>query len=157
MDNKVHNWHMLSLYSKKCEYVLRGLAQLGRSKVAERFRAADFCKASLLPESFTRKALQSLVAAGILEAVQGPGGGYSFSRSASQISVLEIILAIEGQDHFSVCVMGLKECDSKTPCGLHVYWTQMKKTLLTQLAEERLDSFMRKADKAGSQKLKKGS
>lgn len=134
---------MFSLYSKKCEHVLRGLAQISRNSELLRFRATDFCYERDLPESFTRKALQSLVHAGILNAIQGPGGGYSFARPVADISVLEIILAIEGEAHFSACVMGFDECHASQPCGLHAVWVQMKKLLLKQLNEESLSSLMK--------------
>jgi Rrf2 family protein len=138
---------MFSLYSKKCEHVLRGLAQIGRNSELLRFRASDFCYERDLPESFTRKALQSLVRAGILNAIQGPGGGYSFARPVADISVLEIILAIEGDAHFSACVMGFDECHAAQPCGLHALWVPMKGRLLKKLDQESLGSLMRVTQK----------
>ena len=50
----------------------------------------------LLPVRFLLKVLRPLVAAGVLKSVRGPGGGYRLSRSPSNISVLEIVEAIDG-------------------------------------------------------------
>jgi Rrf2 family iron-sulfur cluster assembly transcriptional regulator len=150
---------MFSLYSKKCEYVLRGLARLGKGSDQKRFRAADFCRDFDLPEPFTRKALQELVRVGILQAIQGPGGGYSFAKSPESITVLEVIKAVEGEDHFDSCVMGFHECDADKPCGMHAMWVQLKGKLIHQLEEETLDSLMKESSRksAGKKRLGKKS
>ena len=147
---------MFSLYSKKCEYVLLGLARLGTEGAGgKRFLAKDFCRKMNLPEPFTRKALQALVKAGILRAVQGPGGGYSFSRPTSQISVLDLIYAIEGKKHYSSCVMGFSQCHAAQPCGLHAVWTQVKGQLMLQLQKETLSLLIRKTFPGKGQKAKR--
>ena len=136
---------MFSLYSKKCEYVLLGLARLGAEGIrGGRFLAKDFCGKTNLPEPFTRKALQALVKAGILQAVQGPGGGYSFAKPIKQISVLDLIYAIEGKKYYSACVMGFAQCHAARPCGLHAVWTQAKGHLVLQLQKETLSSLVRR-------------
>ncbi|MCS7168830.1 MAG: Rrf2 family transcriptional regulator [Gemmatales bacterium] len=49
-----------------------------------------------IPERFLLKVLKPLVAAGLLHSVKGPRGGYQLARPASQITLLEIIEAVEG-------------------------------------------------------------
>jgi Rrf2 family protein len=49
-------------------------------------------------ESYLVKSLQALTAAGILESIPGPKGGYRLARPAAEITVLEIVDAIEGRD-----------------------------------------------------------
>ncbi len=48
--------------------------------------------------SYLLKHLQALSAAGILGSVPGPAGGYRLARAAAQISLLDIVLAVEGAE-----------------------------------------------------------
>ena len=49
-----------------------------------------------IPERFLLKVLKPLVSAGILDSIKGPNGGYSLARSANEISMLDVIEAVDG-------------------------------------------------------------
>jgi Rrf2 family protein len=49
-----------------------------------------------IPERFLLKLLQPLVSAGILRSIKGPNGGYRLSRPAKQITLLEVVEAVDG-------------------------------------------------------------
>jgi Rrf2 family protein len=51
-----------------------------------------------LPAAYLNKQLQALVRAGILSSVSGPRGGFQLAQPAEKITVLDVVLAIEGQD-----------------------------------------------------------
>src|SRR5437879_13666166 len=53
-------------------------------------------KARGIPERFLLKVLKPLVSARVLHSIKGPNGGYRLARSASDISMLEIIEAVDG-------------------------------------------------------------
>jgi Rrf2 family iron-sulfur cluster assembly transcriptional regulator len=104
----------------------------------ERFQAKDVCERLDIPEFFTRKIFQALVQGGFLLAHRGPGGGYSLSRPPSEISILEVIHAVEGEDTFEHCIMGFPECNAKAPCSLHHLWASAKQSLVAKLGESTL-------------------
>ena len=58
-------------------------------------RLAEFYK---LPAAYLNKQFQSLVRAGVLDSVSGPRGGFLLARRPENITVLDIVLALEGQD-----------------------------------------------------------
>ena len=66
---------------------LEGAATLPGSALAEQFG---------LSASYLLKHLQALTAAGILESVPGPAGGYRLARAPERISLLDVVLAVEG-------------------------------------------------------------
>src|SRR5262249_41696424 len=73
-----------------------------------------------IPERFLLKVLKPLVSEQILVSVKGPNGGYRLARPAKEISVLEIIEAVDGQirgsvpfDDFSSFAERLREQGSK--------------------------------------------
>lgn len=129
---------VFKLYSKGCEYAIRALAQVATQGGNQRFQAHAICARAGIPESFTRKVFQALVQGGFLVAARGPGGGYEVIRDLQSVSILDVILAVDGPDCFKGCIMGLSECNQKAPCPLHTFWSKAKGTLLHQLSEKHL-------------------
>ncbi len=125
---------MFKLYSKGCQYALRALVLFVAQPGAGRFRAAEVCKALDVPEPFTRKVFQQLANAGFLEAHRGPNGGYALVRDPKEITLLQVIQAVEGPDTFNHCVMGFEECSGANPCPLHNVWLASKQDLLENLS-----------------------
>ena len=74
-------------------------------------RLAEFYK---LPAAYLNKQLQSLVHAGILASVSGPRGGFRLARRPDQISVLDVVLAIDGKDEAFRCEGILKDAPGGT-------------------------------------------
>ena len=56
-----------------------------------------------LPEAYLAKQLKKLVAAGVLEAVPGPAGGYRLAAEPGRITLLDIVEAIEGAEPSFTC------------------------------------------------------
>jgi Rrf2 family protein len=133
---------MFKLYSKGCEYAIRSLAQAMMEQKDGRFQAADICEKLDIPEPFTRKIFQALVQAKFLTAYRGPGGGYELIRPASEISILEMIKAVDGADTFDHCVMGFEKCDATNPCPLHYFWLESKSQLLGHLSQTTLQDIV---------------
>lgn len=132
---------MFKLYSKSCQYALRALVYAGTAEGA-RVQARDICEQAEVPESFTRKVLQALVQAGLLEAQRGPGGGYLLAREPKAITLMEIIHAIDGEDTFDYCVLGLHECSGTNPCPLHALWLKSKQPLMKNLCQTNLHDLI---------------
>lgn len=133
---------MFKIYSKGCEYAISALTQISLKDSGQSFLAADICRKANLPEHSTRKALQLLVWGGLLESVSGPGGGYKLSRDPRNISLLDIIKSIDGENVFDHCVMGLSECGSKNPCPVHNTWIRVKGKMLAEMQQKSLYELM---------------
>ncbi|KUL45970.1 Rrf2 family transcriptional regulator [Streptomyces sp. NRRL F-4489] len=79
-----------------------------------------------LPETYLGKHLQAMARAGILQAVTGPKGGYRLARSAEEITVLDVVEAVEGAQSPFVCqeirqrgsgALAPEQC--RRPCAVH--------------------------------------
>jgi Rrf2 family protein len=143
---------MFNLYSKGCEYTFRALMHVVRGDGVERFQATDVCRKAGIPESFTRKIFQSLVQGGLLKAVRGPGGGYVLTEHPADISLLRIIRAVDGEDTFDRCIMGLPHCGGKRPCPLHEVWAEAKERLLERLEAKTLQDLLDTSDAISKRK-----
>lgn len=133
---------MFKLYSKGCEYTIRALMHVVTEGGVERFQAKDVCEKAGIPESFTRKVFQALVQGSFLEAARGPGGGYVLTKHPRDISLLEIIKAVDGEGTFDHCIMGLPQCEREHPCPLHEVWAGAKQQLLEQIEAKTLQDLL---------------
>ena len=116
---------MLKL-TKKADYGLIALCHLaGRGGPRASFAgsgsasAKDIAEAYRIPLPLLSKVLQKLARAGLLISEQGTNGGYRLSRSAAEISTLEVIRTIDGPIILTHCFTeheGDKQCTQATLC-----------------------------------------
>jgi Rrf2 family protein len=92
-------------------------------------------------ESYLLKHLKALTAAGILESVPGPHGGYRLGREPKKISLLDIVLAIDGPEPAFRCSeirqRGPSSLPAKTyrvPCVINVTMLRAEKAWRAELA-----------------------
>jgi FeS assembly SUF system regulator len=71
------------------------------------------------------KVLKLLAGAGLLESYRGPNGGYRVSRSAGEISVAEVIAAIEGPIAMTECSVEEGLCNQEESCELRGNWQRI--------------------------------
>ena len=126
---------MFKLYSKGCEYTLRLLSELPAEGVCDWFLTGALCELANVPVASTRKMLQKMVYSGLLEATRGSGGGYRLSRNPREVSLLDIIVAVDGTDSLHPCIMGLAECGGATHCQVHDVWYTTRGHILDQLKQ----------------------
>jgi Rrf2 family protein len=78
---------------------------------------------------FLAKIIQALVKAGIFSSYKGPHGGVSLAKPAGEITLMDLVSAIEGEDCFDDCLLGLPGCGEEKPCPLHDSWDSIRGTL----------------------------
>jgi Rrf2 family protein len=118
------------LYSRPCEYALRALTHISSNLDMELIRAQEIAEAENLPAPFLAKLLQQLARAGVLISVKGPKGGFGLARPPEEISLMEVVSAVDGEDDFKRCAVGLSECNDEMPCPLHDTWKPFRLKIL---------------------------
>src|SRR6476659_6901245 len=83
--------------SKRTEYGLRAMVQLGRLWPAHFIQSRDLAKQEAMPNKFLEAILLALRRGGFLESKVGSGGGYRLSRAPREISVGDLIRRLEGR------------------------------------------------------------
>lgn len=119
---------------------VEGNSTLAASAMAEAFG---------LSPSYLLKHLNMLTAARILESVSGPAGGYRLARSAERISLLDIVLAVEGREPAFRCGEirrnGPVRLDASAyvkPCGINAAMLKAEKAYRAALAEAKLSDIV---------------
>ena len=86
---------MLTITSKS-PYAVRALAELARSGGAGPVPIGEIARRRDIPVQFLEGLFATLRRAGILSSQRGVKGGYSFARAADELTVLEVVEALEG-------------------------------------------------------------
>lgn len=115
--------------TRRGDYALRAAIALGGAKGDGFLKAREISEAMSIPRSYTAQVLGVLVAAGIAEARAGRDGGYRLIRSASDISVLEIVEAAEGPLASQNCPMRGGPCHWEQVCAIHGTWVRASEAM----------------------------
>lgn len=83
------------------------------------------CAARDLPKQYLVKLFSSLAKADIVTAIRGKRGGYVLSREPKQITVLEVIEAVEGPIALNYCQHTPPKCE-EDHCKLRPVWTELQ-------------------------------
>jgi Rrf2 family protein len=122
------------LFTNPTEYAIRGLSELasrgheGWTMLDEVVRGTD------LPRDFLAKVFQKLVRAGVLKSTKGRGGGFALARPAHEITLTDIVGAMEGPQQFDRCVVGLERCNDDMPCPQHDLYKPIRQRLKDYMA-----------------------
>ena len=85
------------------EWVLHATASLAQLDPGSAASAAQLAEHYGLPAAYLAKQLQALVRAGVLSAITGPRGGFRLARPADQITMLQVVEAVDGGSSFYRC------------------------------------------------------
>jgi len=105
------------MFSQTLEYALRAvvcLAQVGDKAMT----AQEIAKLTRVPANYLSKVLQSLAREKIIHAVRGIGGGYRLAQPATQMSILDVVNAIDPLKRITHCPLGL-DSHGTNLCPLH--------------------------------------
>jgi Rrf2 family iron-sulfur cluster assembly transcriptional regulator len=112
--------------TKSEEYGLRGLIFLAQQPPEKVTLVSEVSKDQNIPESFLAKIFQRLSKAGLLRSVRGPNGGFTLKKPAHEITMREIIEALEGPIALSRCLLKKGECEEERVCPLHPVWEEVQ-------------------------------
>lgn len=91
-----------------------------------------------LPGPSLAKILQTLCHAGILESQRGPTGGFRLARGSDQITLREVVVAMEGPEPFEDCLLGHPQGPEGCHCPIRPAWDVLHTLLETVLARTSL-------------------
>lgn len=118
------------VYSVGCEYGIQALITLTR-----RVPPGDYCllrdilDGADLPHHFVGKIFQNLVRQKILSSAKGRGGGFALCREPEDITLRQIVQAIDGPHTQKRCFLGFTDCDEDLPCPVHSPCSEMTKQM----------------------------
>jgi Rrf2 family iron-sulfur cluster assembly transcriptional regulator len=129
------------MFSKACEYAIRAMIYIvTKTRDGSRVGIKDIANQTDTPEPFVGKVLQILSRKQIVASVKGPNGGFFIQPKSKHILLIDIVKAIDGDDLFLSCGLGIKNCSEKRPCPIHYEFKairdQIKEMLKTNTIQE---------------------
>ena len=109
------------MFSKACEYGIRASIYIAlQSLEGKRVNLKDIAKETGSPIAFTAKILQQLSKNNIIDSVKGATGGFEIvNKKINHIKLSEIVYAIDGDNVYMGCGLGLEKCNANKPCPVH--------------------------------------
>ena len=132
VERRIHESFTVRLeITRRAELAIRALALLTRSP--ERVKASVLAESLGTTVGFVPQVLGPLVRAGWVQSDPGPTGGYRSRVGDGDVSVLQVIEAVDGATDVGRCVVADRPCQAANPCVLHAAWTQARAELVRVL------------------------
>lgn len=137
--------------SQTTGYAIKALTCIAGDCDVKQIRDIGACTS--IPTSYLAKVIHRLCKAGILESKRGNKGGVWLTRKPTDVSLLEISEAVDGEDQFTSCLIGMESCSDLRACPTHEFWKPVRKQIRNQLENTTLADVL----KFEKTRAKKGS
>ena len=118
--------------TNRTDYGIRALIYLANHE-GTHAKAADIGAAMGIPTGFLQQVLQELQRSRLVSSRSGPAGGYRLARSPEDITILEIVEALEGPLQTSECALRGGPCHWDEVCAMHWVWSSARAALSDSL------------------------
>jgi Rrf2 family transcriptional regulator, iron-sulfur cluster assembly transcription factor len=127
--------------TRGADYGMRGMIYLAQLPPGEVALVKDVANEQNVPESYLAKIFQDLSRSGLMVSHRGAKGGFSLARDPADISLRQIIEAIEGPIFLLPCLDPRQRCDQMQICAVHETMDLAQLTLLEQLQNTSLQAL----------------
>lgn len=104
--------------SHLADYAVVLMTAAARRPAGERLSATQLSADTGVPLPTTQKLMGQLAACGLLNSARGAGGGFSLARPAGEISLADVVEAVEGPIAMTVCSEGRTDCALDAHCRI---------------------------------------
>ena len=117
--------------TRRADLAVRAMGVLGQAD--GRWKSSALATELDTTAGFVPQVLSPLVKAGWVASDPGPSGGYRLVASLADLSVLDVVEAIDGPTDNGRCVVADQVCDGQNPCVLHAAWSRARSELMGAL------------------------
>lgn len=132
--------------TRRADYAIRTSICLAGEGSGRLLPASDIARRMDVPPRFLPQIMQDLVRAGLVEAAPGRRGGYRLTRAPDEVTLLEVIEAVEGDIRRRTCVLRSDDCAPERACGVHDLFAAAQEALLERLSEATVQDATRRTD-----------
>ncbi len=128
--------------SKSCEYAIRAAVYVAcTTRKGRKAGILEIAEAIGSPVHFTGKILQTLSRKKLLASVKGPAGGF-YLEEDRPLLLIDIIRAIDGEELFTRCAMGLHQCSDSKPCPMHAQIKPIRTQLISEFSKKSIHEMV---------------
>jgi len=119
--------------TRQADYAVRAVLHLARMGNSERAATSTVAKEQNIPPSFLAKIISQLSIAGLLHTSRGARGGVTLAREPKDITLLEVVEAIDGPIQLNECVGNDGSCHFDGDCPIKPVWCDAQDELVNRL------------------------
>jgi len=123
------------LVTRQTDYAVRCVLYLARVK-NQIASVGEIARQMQIPKSFLAKILQRLVREGIVESIRGMRGGFRLLKQSSEITLLEVFVAMQGVAPVNSCAIDKRRCRMSATCSVHPVWMEIRKEVERRLGTQ---------------------
>ncbi len=129
--------------TREGDYGIRSVLYLARQPYKKISFVTEISEQYKIPRSFLAKILQKLVKAKIVRSYRGVKGGFSLARLAKDITVFDVLEAIEGKLAMNLCLSDKKKCDFSRNCPISSVWANVQSKVVEVLKKSNFEDLSR--------------
>lgn len=115
------------MLTRGADYAARVMIHLASLPAGARVQLTKLAEATDVPQSFMSKVLQGLVRARLVVSRPGVNGGFELAVPAGEVTLLDVLEAIDGPVRLNVCVS--EGCDRDPWCAAHLVWLEAQEAM----------------------------
>ncbi|MGB2896855.1 MAG: Rrf2 family transcriptional regulator [Anaerolineales bacterium] len=119
--------------TRQADYAVRAVLYLAGLDNGRRAPTSEIARNQHIPPSFLAKIVSQLSVAGVVQTSRGARGGVSLARKSDEISLLEVVEAIDGPIMLNECVLNGNACVFGDDCPVQDVWCNAQDTLVQKL------------------------
>ncbi len=132
------------MLSRRADYGMRAMMDIAAQRPDERTVVAEVAERQDIPPSFLAKIVPRLARAGLLRTSLGAAGGIALALPPDEISLLQIIEAVDGPLALNLCSLNPANCQYYASCPAGAVWEKAQAQLNRTLAQTRLSDLIPK-------------
>ena len=129
--------------SRRTDYGVRVIVDLAALPKDSRASTSDIADRQNIPAPFLAKIISQLSLSGLVSTYRGSGGGVSLARPASEITLLQVIEALDGPLRLNRCAIEPDACPRNGHCPVHHIWAQAQTDLTSLLRSTTFDALVK--------------
>jgi Rrf2 family protein len=128
--------------TRQADYALRAMLYLAQLEPNQRAATSQIAAEQHIPPSFLAKIISQLSIAGLIHTSRGARGGVSLAHQPEEISVLEVVEAIDGPISLNECTEHPSACPFGEDCPLRPLWCDTQSELVKRLKKTSFAEFI---------------
>lgn len=129
------------ILSKTCEYAIRAMIFISqKSNEGVKVGVKEVAKGIDSPEHFIAKILQDLSRKSMIKSFKGPNGGFFLDKD-SNVTLADVVRAVDGDKLFVNCGLGLGYCSEAHPCPIHNEFKRIRNDISNMLNSSKITEY----------------
>jgi Rrf2 family protein len=131
--------------TREADYAVRAVLEMSLQPDRARIRSTEIARKYNIPAGVLTRLLARLSAEAIVDSQRGAGGGVRLRLPACDVTLLQVVEAIDGPITLNRCTLRPGECPNDGSCVVHPVWMMLRDALRALMAGVTFDKLARDA------------